>query len=47
MAVGRAKALDRARNVLGDQVDGHLARGSTMSYDELVEYAIRHLDDGS
>ena len=36
----RAKALDRARRVLGDEVDAHYARGVTMSYDELVAYAI-------
>ena len=41
----RARTLDRVRAVLGDdQTDELVARGATMSYDELVEYALDHLD---
>ena len=41
----RARTLERVRAVLGDdQTDELVARGATMSYDELVQYAIHHLD---
>jgi predicted ATPase len=41
----RARTLDRVRGVLGhDQTDELVARGAAMSYDELVQYAIDHLD---
>jgi predicted ATPase/class 3 adenylate cyclase len=41
----RARILDRVRTVLGDEkTDELVARGATMSYDELVQYAIQHLD---
>jgi hypothetical protein len=43
VATARAKSLERARNLLGDQTDTHLARGAAMSYDELVTYAIEEL----
>jgi len=40
----RARTLDRVRAVLGDDhTDERLARGATMSYDELVQYAIDHI----
>ena len=44
VADARSRSLERARDGLGDQTDAHLARGAAMSYDELIEYAIRHLD---
>jgi tetratricopeptide (TPR) repeat protein len=41
----RARTLERVRAVLGDdQTDELVARGAAMSYDELVQYAIDHLD---
>jgi predicted ATPase/class 3 adenylate cyclase len=41
----RGRILERVRAVLGDdQTDELVARGATMSYDELVQYAIHHLD---
>jgi len=41
----RARTLERVRAVLGDdQTDELVARGATMSYDELVQYAIHHLE---
>jgi len=41
----RARMLDRVRALLGnDETDQLVARGATMSYDELVEYALDHLD---
>jgi hypothetical protein len=43
----RARSLERARTVLGDATDAHVASGAAMSYDELVEYAIRNLDPES
>jgi predicted ATPase/class 3 adenylate cyclase len=44
VAGARARALERARSVLGDETDGYFARGAAMSYDELVEYTIRNLE---
>jgi tetratricopeptide (TPR) repeat protein len=43
----RAKALERARGQLGDNLGVYLTRGATMSYDELVDYAINHLEPDS
>jgi predicted ATPase/class 3 adenylate cyclase len=41
----RTRTLDRVRAVLGeDQTDEFVTRGAIMSYDELVQYAIDHLD---
>jgi predicted ATPase/class 3 adenylate cyclase len=40
----RSHSLGRARNLLGDTTETHLARGAAMSYGELAEYAICHLD---
>jgi hypothetical protein len=40
----RARTLERVRAVLGDdQTDELVTSGATMSYDELVQYAIHHL----
>ena len=40
----RARTLDRVRAALGDQTtDELIAHGAAMTYDELVQYAIRHL----
>jgi hypothetical protein len=47
VADARSKALDRARRVLGNEVDTHYARGAAMSYDELVAYAIGRLEPPS
>ena len=44
VAAARSRSLDRAREVLGDEAETHFARGAAMSNDELVAYAIRHLD---
>ena len=43
VAAARSRSLERARKVLGDATDGHVARGAAMSYDELIEYAIGQL----
>jgi hypothetical protein len=41
----RARNLERVRALLGDAVtDELLARGATMTYDEIVEYSLEHLD---
>jgi predicted ATPase len=41
----RARTLDQVRAVLGDEKTHELvARGATMSYDELVQYAIHRVD---
>jgi predicted ATPase/class 3 adenylate cyclase len=43
--VVRARTLERVRAALGDQrTDACVARGAAMSYDEIVEYALRHLE---
>jgi hypothetical protein len=40
----RARALERLGALLGDEeTDEQIAHGATMSYDELVQYAIEHL----
>jgi predicted ATPase len=40
----RARTLDRVRARLGDEkTDEKIAHGASMSYDELVQYAIHHL----
>jgi hypothetical protein len=42
----RARTLERIGAVLGDESTNELLRrGTTMSYDELVHYAIHHLDN--
>jgi predicted ATPase/class 3 adenylate cyclase len=41
----RARMLERLRGALGEERTNELvAHGATMSYDELVEYALHHLD---
>jgi len=41
----RARNLERLRSLLGDQrTDDLLSRGATMSYDELIQFAIDHLN---
>ncbi len=41
----RARTLERVRPVLGDDAtDALVARGAAMNYDEIVEYALRHLE---
>jgi hypothetical protein len=41
----RARTLERLRTTLGEaDTDELLSRGATMTYDDLVEYAIHHLD---
>jgi tetratricopeptide (TPR) repeat protein len=47
VAAARAKALERCRDALGDELAVHVGRGSTMSYDELVDYSIAQLEPGS
>jgi predicted ATPase/class 3 adenylate cyclase len=45
VAAARSRSLDRVRSVLGDaKTDELVARGGAMSYDALVDYAIRNLD---
>jgi predicted ATPase/class 3 adenylate cyclase len=44
VAEARARSIERARSVLGDEVDAHLARGAAMGYDEFVAYAIERLE---
>jgi hypothetical protein len=44
VAEARARSLERVHGVLGDDGETHVARGAAMSYDDLVEYAIRHLE---
>ena len=40
----RARTLDRIRSILGDQKTYELvAHGATLTYDDLVQYAIHHL----
>ena len=46
VATARSRSLERARNKLGDHTDSHIARGAAMSYDQLAEHAISHLDPG-
>jgi hypothetical protein len=41
----RVRTLERIRTALGDETtDTLVADGAAMTYDELVQYAIRHLD---
>jgi predicted ATPase len=44
VASNRARSTERARSMLGDQTNHHIARGAAMSYDELAEYAIQELE---
>jgi predicted ATPase/class 3 adenylate cyclase len=44
VAAARTRSLERARFLLGEELDTNVSRGATMSYDELTEYAISHLD---
>ena len=43
VAAARVKALQRARDALGDEADAHFARGAAMHYEGLVAYAIESL----
>jgi predicted ATPase/class 3 adenylate cyclase len=48
VAAARTRTLDGVRNILGDtKTDELVARGSAMSYDALVEYAIDNLHSPS
>lgn len=47
VATVRTRALERAHDQLDDRADSLLARGTAMSYDELVEYALEHLRPSS
>ena len=41
----RARVLERIRAALGDDTtDAHVAQGAAMTYDEIIEYALHHLD---
>jgi tetratricopeptide (TPR) repeat protein len=41
----RARTLDRLRASLGDETtDARVAHGAAMTYDEIIEYALHHLD---
>jgi predicted ATPase/class 3 adenylate cyclase len=40
----RARTLERVREVLGNATDELVSRGAAMSFDEVVDYALHHLD---
>jgi hypothetical protein len=42
----RSRNLERAGELLGEKTDSFVARGAAMSYEELTEYAISHLQLG-
>ena len=45
VAGGRARTLERVRAEIGkDSTDRLVAEGATMTYDEIIEYALQHLE---
>ena len=46
VAAARSRSLERAQSLLGDETETHLNRGAAMSTEELIDYALRHLEPG-